>query len=149
MILDYEVNYLKLVSTISNGCEMDINETGTRLLYKPGICCCFPFMDVGFINGGKYQFHCNVERGIGYYIMGILPLILFGKIPTKIVFTVSAIGCKSHAGSDQQQSRYQCGHYPHCHASAPRQVGCDRGMLAANQEAWSRAAGRSPLHCQS
>lgn len=149
MILDYEVNYLKLVSTISNGCEMDINETGTRLLYKPGICRCFPFMGVGFINGGKYQFHCNVERGIGYYIMGILPLVLFGKIPTKIVFTVSAIVCILYAGSDQQQSRYQCGHHPHCHASAPRQVGRDRGVLATNQEARSRTAGRSSLHCQS
>lgn len=89
-VVDYEVNYLKLVSTISNGCEMDINETGTRLLYKPGSNSHFRLMAVGFINGGKYQFHCNVERGIGYYLMGILPLVLFGKVPTKIVFTVFA-----------------------------------------------------------
>ena len=42
----------------------------------------------GFINGRKYQFHCGEERGIGYYLMGLLPLVLFGKVPTKIVFTV-------------------------------------------------------------
>ncbi|CBK20817.2 RNA-3'-phosphate cyclase [Blastocystis hominis] len=73
---DYEVKFLKMVSTLSSGCEVDINETGTRLLYKPG-----------FINGGKYQFHCGEERGIGYFLMGLLPLLLFGKVPSKIVFS--------------------------------------------------------------
>lgn len=73
---------------MSNGCEVDINETGTRVLYKPGTLSKVLFTVIGFINGGKYVFHCGTERGIGYYLMGILPLALFGKIPTKIVFTV-------------------------------------------------------------
>lgn len=106
-VVDYEVNYLKLVSTISNGCEMDINETGTRLLYKPGSNWHFRLIVVGFINGGKYQFHCNVERGIGYYLMGILPLVLFGKVPTKIVFTVALSVRSDGVGRDEQQSRHQ------------------------------------------
>ena len=86
--LDYEVNFLKLVSMMSNGCEVDINETGTRVLYKPGSILKLSHNALGFINGGKYTFSCGTERGIGYYLMGILPLALFGKIPTKIVFTV-------------------------------------------------------------
>lgn len=73
---------------MSNGCEVDINETGTRVLYKPGTILVIVYNCVGFINGGKYVFNCGTERGIGYYLMGILPLALFGKIPTKIVFTV-------------------------------------------------------------
>lgn len=77
-----------MVSTLSSGCEVDINETGTRLLYKPGSVCCFCAESTGFINGGKFQFHCGEERGIGYYLMGLLPLLLFGKVPSKIVFTV-------------------------------------------------------------
>ena len=73
---------------MSNGCEVDINETGTRVLYKPGKMVELLSDRIGFINGGKYTFNCGTERGIGYYLMGILPLALFGKIPTKIVFTV-------------------------------------------------------------
>lgn len=73
---------------MSNGCEVDINETGTRVLYKPGSILELSYNALGFINGGKYTFSCGTERGIGYYLMGILPLALFGKIPTKIVFTV-------------------------------------------------------------
>ena len=48
-------------------------------------------MGLGFINGGNYQFACGTERGIGYYIMGILPLAIFAKIPSRIVFTVHFI----------------------------------------------------------
>ena len=78
---------------MSNGCEVDINETGTRLVYKPGTVCVFHNYSLGFINGGKYTFNCGTERGIGYYLMGILPLAIFGKIPTKIVFSVCTHTC--------------------------------------------------------
>ena len=36
-LLGYEVNMLKLVEKITNGTEVNINTTGTRLIFKPGI----------------------------------------------------------------------------------------------------------------
>ena len=43
---------------------------------------------LGYIKGGKLTFDCQNDRGIGYYIMGIIPLILFGKQPSFLTFTV-------------------------------------------------------------
>lgn len=59
-----------------------INQVGNSIIW---------FRELGFINGGNYQFACGTERGIGYYIMGILPLAIFGKTPSRIVFTVFLI----------------------------------------------------------
>ena len=59
-----------------------INQVGNLIIW---------FRELGFINGGTYQFACGTERGIGYYIMGILPLAIFGKTPSRIVFTVFLI----------------------------------------------------------
>ena len=34
---DFEANYLKLVEKLCDGCHIDINETGTKMRFKPGI----------------------------------------------------------------------------------------------------------------
>ncbi|KAK8794720.1 hypothetical protein WA158_001701 [Blastocystis sp. Blastoise] len=72
----YEISFLKLVDAVSTGSKIDINETGTRVMYNPG-----------FIRGGKHTFDCDKERGIGYYAMGIIPLLIFGKQSSYITFT--------------------------------------------------------------
>ena len=33
---DYEASLLRLIEKITNGCRVEINETGTRLRYRPG-----------------------------------------------------------------------------------------------------------------
>lgn len=50
----YEVSLIRLFDKISNGSEIDINKSGTTILFKPGI-----------LNGGVIHHDCNLERGIG------------------------------------------------------------------------------------
>ena len=65
---DFEANYLKLVEKLCDGCHIDINETGTKMRFKPGI-----------LTGGRIQHNCGTSRSIGWYIEGILPLAIFCK----------------------------------------------------------------------
>lgn len=50
----YEVSLIRLFDKISNGSEIDINKSGTAVLFKPGI-----------LHGGTIHHDCNLERGIG------------------------------------------------------------------------------------
>ena len=50
----YEVSLIRLFDKISNGSEIDINKSGTAILFKPGI-----------LHGGTIHHDCNLERGIG------------------------------------------------------------------------------------
>lgn len=50
----YEVSLIRLFDKISNGSEIDINKSGTAILFKPGI-----------LHGGAIHHDCNLERGIG------------------------------------------------------------------------------------
>lgn len=50
----YEVSLVRLFDKISNGSEIDINKSGTSILFKPGI-----------LNGGVIHHDCSLERGIG------------------------------------------------------------------------------------
>lgn len=65
---DFEANYLKLVEKLCDGCHIDINETGTKMRFKPGI-----------LTGGRITHNCGTSRSIGWYIEGILPLAIFCK----------------------------------------------------------------------
>lgn len=74
-VRDFEANLLRLLDKISNGCSIEINETGTSLRYRPG-----------YITGGKYLEHdCALARGIGYYLEPLLLLGLFAKKPIEIL----------------------------------------------------------------
>ena len=68
-LTDYEASFLRLLEKVTDGCVIDINETGTTLRYKPGV--------ITGILRGKHT--CNSSRSIGWYLMGILPLLLFSK----------------------------------------------------------------------
>ena len=70
---DYEAGFLRLVDKLTNGCQVEINETGTRLRYKPGM-----------VTGGSVEHDCGPDRAIGYYIEGLLPLVLFAKRPVTL-----------------------------------------------------------------
>lgn len=65
----YEINFLRLLELICDDCVVEINETGTKLKYKPGI-----------VMGGKHLEHdCGVSRSIGYFLEPLIVLALFGK----------------------------------------------------------------------
>ncbi|XP_074571775.1 putative RNA 3'-terminal phosphate cyclase-like protein [Curcuma longa] len=70
----HEVSLLRLIEKISDDCSVEINETGTKLRYKPGV-----------LVGGKYLVHdCGLSRSIGYFLEPLILLGLFGKKPLSI-----------------------------------------------------------------
>ena len=74
---DYEASLLRLIEKITNGCRIEINETGTRLRYRPG-----------FVLGGLDLEHdCGVSRGIGYFLEPLCLISLYGKYPVSIKLT--------------------------------------------------------------
>ncbi|KDP27601.1 hypothetical protein JCGZ_19606 [Jatropha curcas] len=65
----YEVSFLRLLERISDDCVIEINETGTKFKYKPGI-----------VMGGKHLVHdCGLSRSIGYFLEPLIVLGLFSK----------------------------------------------------------------------
>nr|GLL42302.1 probable RNA 3'-terminal phosphate cyclase-like protein [Ipomoea trifida] len=69
-----EVSFLRLLEKVCDDCVVEINETGTKLKYRPGI-----------VMGGKHLIHdCGVNRAIGYFITPLIVLGLFGKKPLSI-----------------------------------------------------------------
>eukprot|EP00252_Welwitschia_mirabilis_P025637 TRINITY_DN8102_c0_g1_i1.p1 TRINITY_DN8102_c0_g1~~TRINITY_DN8102_c0_g1_i1.p1 ORF type:complete len:380 (+),score=67.34 TRINITY_DN8102_c0_g1_i1:237-1376(+) len=76
---NYEVSFLRLMEKISDGCVVEINETGTKLRYRPGV-----------LLGGKHMVHdCGLSRAIGYFLEPLLVLGLFGK--TSLSITLKGI----------------------------------------------------------
>lgn len=70
----YEISLLRLIEKISDDCKVEINETGTKLKYKPGV-----------LMGGKNLLHdCGVGRSIGYFLEPLVILGLRGKKPLSI-----------------------------------------------------------------
>ncbi|KAL5747769.1 hypothetical protein ACOSP7_024783 [Xanthoceras sorbifolium] len=70
----HEVSLLRLLEKVCDDCVVEINETGTKLKYKPGT-----------VMGGKYLVHdCGVSRSIGYFLEPLILLALFAKKPLSI-----------------------------------------------------------------
>ena len=73
----YEISFLKLVSEISNGTKIHINQTGTSLTLIPGT--------ITNKYGTEFTFDCDKSRCITYYAEGILPISLYGKESLHII----------------------------------------------------------------
>jgi len=58
---------------MTNGTEIVINETGTKIFFRPG-----------FLVGGNITHECPTSRSVGYFLQGILPLAPFGKQPLSL-----------------------------------------------------------------
>ncbi|PSC69440.1 18S rRNA biogenesis RCL1, partial [Micractinium conductrix] len=72
---DYEASLLRLIEKITNGCIIEINETGTSLRYKPGFVA----------GGGQSQEHdCGTSRAIGWFLEPLALIALWGKKPLTI-----------------------------------------------------------------
>ncbi|KAH0946003.1 hypothetical protein HN011_004819 [Eciton burchellii] len=67
---EYEISFVRLLDKITNGTKIELNETGTNIYYHPGL-----------LNGGELEHDCSVQRGIGYYLEGIMMLAPFCKKP--------------------------------------------------------------------
>lgn len=110
----HEISLLRLFDTVSDGCIVEIYETGyislfssflvyysfiqiiiiifiiliagTKLKYKPGT-----------IMGGRvnHPFQCDVSRSIGYYLEPLIVLCLFAKEPLNIRLKGCSYTCSS------------------------------------------------------
>ena len=68
-----EASFIRLIDKLTNGTRIEISDTGTSVRLIPG-----------FIQGGIVQHDCGLDRGIGYFLEGALPLCLFGKRATTL-----------------------------------------------------------------
>ncbi|GLC44223.1 hypothetical protein PLESTB_000754400 [Pleodorina starrii] len=71
---DFEASFLRLLEKLTNGCVVEINETGTSLRYRPGVVVC----------GSGLTHDCGTSRSIGYFLEPLLVLGLYGKKPLSI-----------------------------------------------------------------
>lgn len=71
---DYEASLLRLLEKCTNGCVVEINETGTTLRYKPGVIIC----------GAGLSHDCPTSRSIGYFLEPLALLALFAKKPLSV-----------------------------------------------------------------
>ena len=76
---EYEASFLRLLDSMTNGSNIEINATGTQLRFKPGV-----------LIGGDITHTCPVPNSdsdssfakyasVGWFLEGILPLAPFGK----------------------------------------------------------------------
>lgn len=80
-ISEYELTLLKLFDSITNGTRIEINETGTRILFRPGL-----------LSGGSFELDCGTGRPISYYLETVIYLAPFAKKPVSAkLFGVSNI----------------------------------------------------------
>lgn len=70
---DFEANFLRLMEKLCDGLSIEINETGTSLKFRPGI-----------IIGGYVSHDCGKSRSIGWFIEGLIPLLIFAKEPASL-----------------------------------------------------------------
>lgn len=68
VILEFEVNFLRLVDKLTNGTNLDVNETGTDLYFQPGL-----------LIGGVIDHDCCRLRSIGYYLELIIMVAPYCK----------------------------------------------------------------------
>ena len=70
-LLDHEIDLLKLIQKITNGTDVNINKSGTRLILKPGI--------IDSAEGMLITHNCSLSRSITYYLEVVTIFGIFGK----------------------------------------------------------------------
>ncbi|KAJ3104025.1 rRNA-processing endoribonuclease [Phlyctochytrium planicorne] len=75
-LADYEISFLRLMEKMTNGSSVEINYSGTSILYRPGV-----------IFGGKIEHDCPTSRGIGYFLEPLIALAPFAKNPLLLILT--------------------------------------------------------------
>lgn len=74
-LLDYEVSFLRLLESVTNGSVIEISYTGTSLIYRPGL-----------ITGGSFTHNCPTSKSLTYFIVPMMMLAPFSKKKFSIVF---------------------------------------------------------------
>lgn len=66
----FEASLLRLLDRVTSGSHLEINETGTKLKYQPGL-----------VLGGRVAHDCGTGRAVGWFLEVLAALALFGKLP--------------------------------------------------------------------
>lgn len=77
---DFEISFIRLLDKVTNGSKTVINETGTQIIYRPGL-----------LLGGNLEHECHISRPIGYYLEMLMCLAPFTKDPLKA--TLKGVTC--------------------------------------------------------
>jgi RNA 3'-terminal phosphate cyclase-like protein len=75
-LTDYEVSFMRLLQKVTSGSVVTISKTGTEIRYTPGM--------ITNNNGEPFTHDCHVSRAISYYLEGIMPVMLFGKVSAEM-----------------------------------------------------------------
>ncbi|GFN96620.1 RNA 3'-terminal phosphate cyclase-like protein [Plakobranchus ocellatus] len=73
-LTDFEVSFIRLLDKVTNGTKTVITETGTQLVFRPGL-----------LLGGSIEHDCHNSRPIGYYLEMLMCLAPFTKEPLRAV----------------------------------------------------------------
>ncbi|RVD81435.1 uncharacterized protein DFL_009299 [Arthrobotrys flagrans] len=104
-LLPHEVSFLRLLSSLTNGSIIQISETGTTLVYKPGLIGHTPSPNSATSSASKVIKHVvsaeASSRGVTYFLEPTCILAPFSKSPFHIIF--SGPGCVT-AATEQDYS---------------------------------------------
>jgi len=75
-IRDFESSLLRLIDKVTNGSKIEVSDTGTRVIFRPGL-----------LMGGKIEHDCGTEHSIGYFLELLISLAPFCKDPINAVLT--------------------------------------------------------------
>jgi len=73
-IRDFESSLLRLIDKITNGSKIEVNDTGSGVMFSPGL-----------LIGGRVEHDCGTERGIGYFLELLMAVGPFCKDPINAV----------------------------------------------------------------
>ncbi|KAJ6260809.1 hypothetical protein Dda_5039 [Drechslerella dactyloides] len=98
-LLPHEISFLRLLDSLTNGGIFQISETGTTLLYKPGLIGHTPSPNSATSSASRIIRHDisaeSSTRGVTYFLEPTCILAPFSKSPFHVVF--SGPGCVTSA----------------------------------------------------
>lgn len=69
-LAEFEASFIRLLDKLTNGSRIEVNETGTAVLYQPGL-----------LHGGCVEHDCSLQRSISYFLEPLMALAPFCKRP--------------------------------------------------------------------
>lgn len=95
----YEVSFIRLLDTITNGAIIEFSMTGTTLLYKPGLITGSAAGYNTSTSGGVLKHELRAEcaaRGVSYWLIPLCMLAPFGKNAINVIFTGPGVVTGAH-----------------------------------------------------
>ena len=87
----YEISFLRLLETATNGSQIEISYTGTVLVYRPGLVT-GTTPGSGVSNGSlRHDIPATCTRGLSYFLIPLCLLAPFSKAPMNVLFTGSGV----------------------------------------------------------